>query len=162
MQRLHIWFPAPLPSLRCKPGKELSMSGGPSPVFSEYTKLSILRFLAEPEWPSGLQRAARMVVGSSPQTSTNARRHVCRYVDQKGSAAMLTSIQSAGVTPEVNLRNLLCACEDACKRGNPPWLWNPGQMSPEVQIGVSAVPWKDLCPPKIFKKIYIYWDFRIA
>ena len=29
---------------------------------------------------------------------------MCKYVDQKGSAAMLTSIQSAGVTPEVNLR----------------------------------------------------------
>ena len=29
---------------------------------------------------------------------------VCRYMDQKGSAAMLTSLQSTGVTPEVNLR----------------------------------------------------------
>ena len=28
-------------------------------------------------------RAARTVVGSSPRTFTNARRHVCRYVDQK-------------------------------------------------------------------------------
>ena len=42
--------------------------------------------------------------GFEPRTSTNACGHVCRYVDQKGSAAMLTSIQSAGVTPEVNLR----------------------------------------------------------
>ena len=41
--------------------------------------------------------------GFEPPTSTNACRHICRYVDQKGSAAMLTSIQSAGVTPEVNL-----------------------------------------------------------
>ena len=31
-------------------------------------------------------------------------RNVCKYVDQKGSAAMLTSTQSATVTPEVNLR----------------------------------------------------------
>ena len=29
------------------------------------------------------------------------------YVDEKGSAAMLTSIQSVGVTREVSLRNLL-------------------------------------------------------
>ena len=31
--------------------------------------------------------------------------HDCRYVDRKGSAAILTSIQSAGVALEVNLRN---------------------------------------------------------
>ena len=30
--------------------------------------------------------------------------HVCKYMDWKGLAAMLTSIQSAGVAPEVNLR----------------------------------------------------------
>ena len=64
--------------------------------------------------------AARTVMGSSPRASTNARRHVCRYVDQKGLAVMLTSIQSAGVAPEVNLRNLLCADEEARKRGNQP------------------------------------------
>ena len=40
-----------------------------------------------------------------PQTFTNACGHVCRYTDQKGLAARLTSIQSAGITPEVNLRN---------------------------------------------------------
>ena len=39
-----------------------------------------------------------------PQTSTNACVHVCKYVDKKGLAAMLTSIQTAGVAPEVNLR----------------------------------------------------------
>ena len=72
--------------------------------------------------------------GFEPQNPTNAHRHVCRYVDQKGLAAMQTSIQSAGVAPEVNLRNLLCAGEEARKRGNPPWLCNPGQMSPEVGI----------------------------
>ena len=38
------------------------------------------------------------------RTSTNACEHICKYVDQKGPAAMLTSIQSAGVAPEVNLR----------------------------------------------------------
>ena len=39
-----------------------------------------------------------------PQTSTNTCGHICKYVDQKGSATMLTSVQSVGVTPEVNLR----------------------------------------------------------
>ena len=83
---------------------------------------------AEPEWPSGLQHRTCGMDGSGfePQTSTNACVHICRYVDQKGLAAMLSSIQSAGVAPEVNLRN-------------PPWLWNPGQISPEVQNrGISG------------------------
>ena len=54
-----------------------------------------------------------------PRTSTNACWHVWRNVDQKGSAAMLTSIHSAGVAPEVNLRNPLSAGEVAHKWGNP-------------------------------------------
>ena len=63
------------------------------------------RVAAELEWPSGVQRRACGTDGSGfePRTTTNASRHVCKYVDQKGLAAMLTSIQSAGVTPEVNL-----------------------------------------------------------
>ena len=41
-----------------------------------------------------------------PQTSTYACEHIYKYVDQKGLGltAILTAIQSAGVTPEVNLR----------------------------------------------------------
>ena len=42
--------------------------------------------------------------GFEPQISTNACGHICKYVDRKGSAAMLTPIWSAGVMPEVNLR----------------------------------------------------------
>ena len=76
------------------------------------------------------------------QATINACGHVCKYVDQKGSAAMLTSIQSAGVATEVNLR-----ITQARKHArNPPWLWNPGQTSPEVQNrGISG-------PSKNFKK----------
>ena len=95
---------------------------------------------------------ARIVMGLSPQTSTNARRHVCRYVDQKGLAAMLTSIQSASVAPEVNLRNPLCAGQEARKWGNPPWLWNPGQTSPQVQNRGISGPRKGLMSSKNFKK----------
>ena len=70
-------------------------------------------------------------------------------------------VEKAGVAPEVNLRNLLCAGEEARKRGNPPWFWNPGQTSPEVQsrgisetqgrrhqkskTGVSVAPQKGTC-----------------
>ena len=52
--------------------------------------------------------------GFKPRTSTNACGHVCRYMDWKGSAVMLQA-------------------------RNPPWLWNPGEMSPEVQNrGISG------------------------
>ena len=36
--------------------------------------------------------------------------------------------------------------------GNPPWLWNPGQMSPEVQNNGISGPPKKLCLPKQFRK----------
>ena len=36
-----------------------------------------------------------------------------RYVGQKGLVAMLATKRSAGVAPEVNLRNQLCAGEKA-------------------------------------------------
>ena len=57
---------------------------------------------AEPEWPNGLQlcAAARTLVDWNP---TNSSRYmIC--VDQKVSAAKLTFVQSAGHTPEVNIR----------------------------------------------------------
>ena len=50
---------------------------------------------AEPEWPTGLQcRTCCMRYGQSwvqapARTSTNACGHICKYVDQKGSTAML-------------------------------------------------------------------------
>ena len=65
-------------------------------------------------------------------------------MDQKGPAAMLTSIQSAGVAPEVNLR--ITQAKKHAKR-DPPWLWNPGQTSPEVQNSGTVAPRK-----KILKK----------
>ena len=71
-----------------------------------------------------------------PKFFTNACEHICKYVDQKGSAAMLTSLRSAGVTPEVNLRITQVGKH---KNTDPPSLWDPGQMSPEVQNrGISA------------------------
>ena len=62
-----------------------------------------------------------------------------RYVDENDSAAMLVAKKSAGVPSEVNLRILLCTGDKAHKQVDPPWLWNPGQMSPEVQNrGISG------------------------
>ena len=82
-----------------------------------------------------------------PWTSTNACRHVCRYVDQKGSAVMLTFIQSAGVAPEVNLRNSLQAGDKARKWGIHPGFETQGGHPKQ---GYQWPHEKDLCPPKIF------------
>ena len=40
---------------------------------------------------------------------------MCKYVDQKGSAAMLAINRSAGVAPELYLQNLLHAGNKSCK-----------------------------------------------
>ena len=108
---------------------------------------------AEPEWPSGLQRCAACGTdgrGFEPWTSTNVCRHFYRYVEQKGSAAMLTSIQLAGVTPEVNLRNPLCAGEEAHK-GIHPGFETLGRCHQKSKTGVSVAPQKGLvCYKKFF------------
>ena len=61
-------------------------------------------------------------------------------------------VEKASVAPEVNLRNPLCAGEEARKWGNPPWLWNPGQTSPEVQNRGISGPTKRTCVLQKFKK----------
>ena len=43
--------------------------------------------------------------------------YMYKYVDQKDSAAMLAAKRLAGVTPEVNLRNLLDKGEKVCMGG---------------------------------------------
>ena len=87
--------------------------------------------------------------GFEPRTSTNACRHVFKYMDRKGSAAMLTPIQSAGVTPEVNLR--ITQVRKHTK--DPPWFWNPGQTSPEVQNrGISGPTKRTYVLQKLKKK----------
>ena len=59
--------------------------------------------------------------------------YVHKYVDQKGSAAMPAVKGSAGVAPEVNLRNPLHAGDEAC--------WEEmhlGFETKEVQIRVPV------------------------
>ena len=46
---------------------------------------------------------------------------------------MLPAKRSAEVAPEVNQRNPLHKGDEASKWGNPPWLWNPEETSPEIQ-----------------------------
>ena len=104
-----------------------------------------------PEWLSCLQHHAcgRDGHGFKPQTSINAHRPVYRYMDQKDSAAMLTSIQSAGVTLEVNLR-----IRQARKHARDPfWLWMPrADVTRSPKQGYQWSHEKDLCPAKIFLK----------
>ena len=110
-------------------------------------------------WPS---RSGRVVYSAllaacstdghsfKPQTSTNTCRHICRYVNQKGSAAMLTSIQSAGVTPEVDLR--ITQVRKHTKRIHPGFETQGGQMSPEVQNSISGPTKRTYVLQKLFKK----------
>ena len=86
------------------------------------------------------------------RTSTNACRHVCRYIDRKSSAAMLTSIQLAGVAPEVNLRNSLHTGDKAHKWGIQPGFETQGRHYQKSKTGYQWHHEKDLCPPNIFKK----------
>ena len=67
---------------------------------------------------------------------------------QSYSMTCMTSIQSAGVAPEVNLR----ITEARKYASDPPWLWNPEQMSPEVQNRGISGPTKGLLSSKNFKK----------
>ena len=103
--------------------------------------------------------------GFGSRTSTNGCGYICDYVDQKGLAAILTSIQSAGVAPEVNLRitqarkyakwihldfETQVRCHQKSKTGV--------SMNPRVDItrsptqGYQLPHEKELCPPKIFLK----------
>ena len=60
-------------------------------------------------------RAAWTVVGSSPEPLPMLVDTSAGAVDQKGLADMLTSIQTAGIIQEVNLR--ITTAEKACKQG---------------------------------------------
>ena len=53
-----------------------------------------------------------------------------RYLDQKGSAAMLVIRRLAGVAPEGNLRNPLHTGDEAYKRRDLPWFQTRGQCHP--------------------------------
>ena len=68
-------------------------------------------------------------------------------MDQKDSAVMLTSIQSAGVTPEVNLR-IKHADEKAHKKGSTQALKPRADIIRSPKQGYQWPHKKDLCPLK--------------
>ena len=104
---------------------------------------------AEPKWPNGLQRCAHRTDGRGvePRTLTNACGQVCKFVDQKGSAAMLTSIQSVFITPEVNLR-ITKVRKDA--KSSTLALKPRADVTRSPKQGYQWTPEKDLCPPNFF------------
>ena len=73
--------------------------------------------------------------------------HKC--VDQKGSAAALVVNRSAGITPEVDLRNVLYA--DKEEQGIHRAFETQARFHQISKTGLSMVPQKSWCPP-IFKK----------
>ena len=84
--------------------------------------------------------AARTAVGSSPK-------HIYKDVDWKGSAAMLTSVQSAGVTAEVNLK-ITQARKDA--KGIHPGFKTKGRHHPKSKTRVLVAPRKGPMSAKFF------------
>ena len=68
--------------------------------------------------------------------------YMYKYVDQKGSAAMLAIKKSACATPEMNLRNPLHAYNKAYKWEIRPDLGDLGQMPREFQNRVISGPTK--------------------
>ena len=53
----------------------------------------------------------------SPGFESHQRLYVDKYMNQKGLAAVLVIKMSAGVTPEVDLRNPMHTDKEACKQG---------------------------------------------
>ena len=81
------------------------------------------------------------VMGSSPKPPPMLMDVVCWYVDQKGYAAMLTSIQSAGVTQEANQRHSMQARK-------------PTREKSTLTLKPRTYQWphkKDFSPPKNLK-----------
>ena len=85
------------------------------------------------------------------QTPTNACEHmICKYMDQKCSAAMLTSVQLAGATLEVSLR--ITTGEKAHKQGIHPGFETQGRCHEKSKTEVSVYPHKGLMSSKFFLK----------
>ena len=73
-------------------------------------------------------------------------------MDRKSSVAMLTTIQSVGVTPKVNHRNSLYAGNRASKRGIHPDFETQERYHQKSKTGVSVAPRKGLVSPRFFFK----------
>ena len=64
--------------------------------------------------------------------------YMYKYMDQNSSATILATNRSAGVAPEVNLRNPLFTGDEACKQGIRPSFEPYHQTSPVQNMGISG------------------------
>ena len=69
---------------------------------------------------------------------------VCKYVDQRGLATMLTAKWSAGFAPEVNPRNSLHTGKKAHKWGILPGSETHSRCHQKSKTGISVAPQKGL------------------
>ena len=77
---------------------------------------------------------------------------ICKCMDRKGLAAMLISIQSAGVTPEVNLR--ITTGKKPHKYGIHNDFETQGKHHQKSKMGVLVTTQRKLVSFKIFKKCF--------
>ena len=95
--------------------------------------------------------AAWMVVGLSPnfQQCLWTRLQVCGS-KRFGCQADLCAVSRCHTRGESE--ESVVYRQGSTQARDPPWLWNLGQTSPEVQTGVSVAPWKGLLSSKNLKK----------
>ena len=73
---------------------------------------------------------------------------ICNYVDQKGSAAVLTSVQSAGITLEVNLSNPLHTGKEVHKQESALAFETQDRLHQKFKTAASVAPQKRLASCK--------------
>ena len=87
----------------------------------------------------------RLNLGKMKTIRKHSRNHfenVSKYVDEKGSAAMMASKRSAGVSPEENLRILLYEGNEASKQEIHPGFETQDRHYQKSKTGVSVAPQK--------------------
>ena len=77
---------------------------------------------------------------------------VCKYVDRNGSTAMLATNRSAGITPDVNLRNPLHTDNKVHNQRIHPGFEIMGRRYQKFKSKVSVVPKKGMMSAKKEKK----------
>ena len=76
-----------------------------------------------------------------------------RYVEENGSAAMLATKMSAGVAPEVNLRERIYMLLPSVNKAAHSGCDTHRRCHQKSRTGASVAPQKDLCIPKNHTKI---------
>ena len=82
-----------------------------------------------------------IVTGSGQSTFVNMNLRKYKHLEKNVSTAMVAINSSAGVTPEMNLRNLLHARHKECKqriwnRGQIPEIWDRGKSGPTKRTDI--------------------------